>query len=269
MGVGLMSSDAQRPGADREESRGFVRVGPDGRARVDRRAISPDSLLVTRRLVAEIAASRGFASGTLLDIGCGTKPYAPLFRGQVTRHVGVDMPGCPHPGRAADAFASALDLPFAAGTFDSVLCTEVLEHVPEPWRAYGEISRVLRPGGRALVTTPFMYRVHEAPYDFYRYTVFAHRHLAERAGLEVEEIRPRGGFLTVAADTYVKGVRQMAAAIGRLAGVRGAGTGPVWRAVLAAVQNVWWPLLARERLNSAVYTTGYVVLLRKPDAPRG
>ncbi len=243
---------------------GFVVPTGDGRLKVDWRRISPDSLLVTNRLVTEITAMSSFARGRLLDIGCGTKPYAPLFAGRVTEHVGIDMPNCPHEQRETNTFASALDLPFVSQSFDSVLCTEVLEHVPEPWRAYEEIARVLRPGGRALVTTPFLYRVHEAPYDFYRYTEFAHRHLAARAGLEVEEIRTRGGYLTAVADMLVKGVRQTMALVCGLVGVRGAGTGWLGRRYLVAIQMPYCWLLRRENLNSRVYTTGYLVLLRKP-----
>ena len=259
-----MEAKSHKTPDDSARPTGFVTSTPDGRLKVDWRRISPDSLLVTNRLVAEIAAMGSFAQGRLLDIGCGTKPYAPLFAGRVTEHVGIDMPNCPHEQRQTNAFASALDLPFVSQSFDAVLCTEVLEHVPEPWRAYEEIARVLRPGGRALITTPFLYRVHESPYDFYRYTEFAHRHLAARAGLEVEELRTRGGYLTAAADMLVKGVRQTMALAGRLVGLRGGGTGWLGRRFLVGLQTPLWWMLRRENLNCCVYTTGYLVLLRKP-----
>lgn len=205
----------------------------------------------------------------MLDIGCGTRPYAPLFARHVDSSVGVDWPGSPHV-HVMDAYASGLELPFAAESFDFVLCSEVLEHLPDPALAMREIARVLRPGGRAVVSTPFMYRVHEPPYDFFRYTPFAHRQLAESAGLSVVEIRTRGGYITMFLDVVLKGKALVVGALNA-----------VWRKVVprgrhlaktAVVQHLfYWPqrvmaaVLARENVKADVYTVGYVVVLEKRD----
>jgi SAM-dependent methyltransferase len=99
--------------------------------------------------------------------------------------------------------ADGAQLPFPAATFDSVLCTQVLEHVPEPITVLREIARVLRPGGVALVTVPLNSGVHMAPNDFLRFTEFALRHLAAGAGLEVTLLEERGGRIASAAQALL------------------------------------------------------------------
>ena len=105
---------------------------------------------------------------TVLDVGCGTRWLeAALPRG--VRYVGVDHP---NPGERygtrPDAYADAARLPVADGSVTAVAMFEVLEHVREPTAAVREAARVLAPGGRLVVTMPFLYPVHDAPYDFQR-----------------------------------------------------------------------------------------------------
>jgi len=137
------------------------------------------------------------AHGALLDIGCGYKPYKNLFKPHVTQHIGVDVPSTMHGIEAIDIAGTALNLPVADGTFDTVLATEVLEHVPDPSRMLCEISRVLRPGGNLILSVPFHEPLHEIPYDFYRYTDISLRYLLEQQGFQVEGIQRRGGIVLV------------------------------------------------------------------------
>lgn len=103
-----------------------------------------------------------------------------------------------------DAVAMADQLPFAAESFDTVLCTEVLEHVPDPKLVLDELVRVVRPGGRVILTVPFLYQIHEEPYDYWRFTVFGLRNLLRSRGLEVKYIGLRGGPMEVIADSMSK-----------------------------------------------------------------
>jgi SAM-dependent methyltransferase len=135
-------------------------------------------------------------AGSVLDLGAGSKPYAPLYDSYFSNSTAVDVPHSPHDGEV-DMLASADSLPFESESFDCVICTEVLEHCREPRAVMAEIARVLKQGGRAFLTTPFLVPLHEMPHDYYRFTPSALADLAERAGLSVTSIRPRGGYAAV------------------------------------------------------------------------
>lgn len=89
---------------------------------------------------------------------------------------------------------TATELPFDSGSFDTVLMLQTLEHVEEPLVALSEAYRVLRPNGLLVVTTPFMWGIHEQPRDFYRYTPYALEYLAGKAGFEQIDVQPTGGY---------------------------------------------------------------------------
>lgn len=127
--------------------------------------------------------------GDLLDVGCGKAPYNGYFPHVRSRR------GCDYsPARGTvDFVSSAVRLPVRDACFDSILCTEVLEHVPDPMAAWQEFHRVLRPGGAVLLTTPMYWPSHEQPFDFYRYPEHGLRYLAETAGFDVVRLVPRGG----------------------------------------------------------------------------
>jgi SAM-dependent methyltransferase len=93
-----------------------------------------------------------------------------------------------------DIVSDITSVPQPDASFDVVLCTEVLEHVPEPLAVLRGIARVLKPGGRLYLAAPQSWHQHQKPYDFFRYTSFGLRHLLARSGLEVVELSPMGGY---------------------------------------------------------------------------
>jgi SAM-dependent methyltransferase len=124
--------------------------------------------------------------GNLLDFGCGKKPYRDLF--SADEYVGVDIrdnEGHSHEGEEIDAYYDGETLPFPDGRFDSLFSSEVLEHVPNVSRILDEWHRVLKKGGRVLVTTPFVWDEHEVPHDYFRYTLFGMRRLLADHGFEI------------------------------------------------------------------------------------
>jgi SAM-dependent methyltransferase len=101
----------------------------------------------------------------VLDVGCGDRPYESLLAG-AAEIVGFDVPGNAH----ADLHGSIDALPVEDASFDVVLCLQVLEHVPDPAAAVRELRRVVRPGGRVLLSTHGIYPFHPNPDDLWRWT---------------------------------------------------------------------------------------------------
>jgi SAM-dependent methyltransferase len=113
-----------------------------------------------RRAHADLGAYR------LLDVGCGEKPYRPLFAAYASEYVGVDAVASPH----AELVGPIEALPVADGSYDVVLCAQVLEHVDDPARGVQELHRVTAPGGRVLLSTHGAMVYHPNPVDYWRWT---------------------------------------------------------------------------------------------------
>jgi SAM-dependent methyltransferase len=140
-----------------------------------------------------------YARGCLLDVGCGAKPYRQVF-GNVSRYIGIDRPAAQgaRTNSAPDVLAGADAIPFANETFDTVLATQVLEHLPDPGAFLRDACRVLKTGGSLILTFPHVSPLHEEPRDYYRYTEHGSRHLCEVSGFQMRELIPMGGgWLTV------------------------------------------------------------------------
>jgi SAM-dependent methyltransferase len=136
---------------------------------------------------------------TVLDLGAGDAPYRELFAH--TNYVTSDWEKSPHMGGAnADIVAPITDLPVEDASVDLVLCTQVLEHVSDPEAALVECLRVLKSRGRIAITVPFVWQLHELPFDYFRYTHTALDHLLERAGFTDIEIHRRNDSFTTLAQ---------------------------------------------------------------------
>ena len=135
--------------------------------------------------------------GKLLDFGCGRKPYEDLFN--VKEYIGVDMAntGHDHKNSKIDIYYDGKHLPFNDASFDSLFCSEVLEHIFNPDEILCELHRVLRPGAKALITVPFSWNEHEMPYDYARYTSPGITHLLEKNGFKIIELKKSGNFARV------------------------------------------------------------------------
>lgn len=136
------------------------------------------SAKLTRVTLDRFIAAHASDSPTL-DIGAQNGPYAALF----PRRVGLDI----QPGIGVRIIGDAQALGIRDEAFAVVLCTEVLEHLPEPQRAIDEMFRVLEPGGELLLTTRFLFPLHDTPHDYFRFTKYGLRHLLRR--FEIVELQ--------------------------------------------------------------------------------
>lgn len=123
--------------------------------------------------------------GRVLDVGCGSKPYANLFS-NATSYEGLDIDQPRNRERAvADYFYDGSSFPFPDASFDNVVCSQVLEHVFEPDRFCAELARILVYGGKLMLTVPFVWDEHEQPWDSRRYTSYGIRDLMEKSGFKI------------------------------------------------------------------------------------
>lgn len=153
------------------------------------------------RALSDVA--REHLRGRLLDAGAGRMAYREMLQGCCDQYESLDASGeC----EGIDHVADLQDTGLPAETYDSIFCTQVLQHLPEPGKAVGEIARLLKPGGRAVISVPHMVWLHNEPHDYMRFTHHGMRFLLEKAGLCVVEERKVGGlicFLAYAPSTFM------------------------------------------------------------------
>lgn len=124
------------------------------------------------------------SEGRTLEVGAYGRPsYGRFF----PNRIGVDI----REGPGVDQVASVYELPFDDGRFDNVLCMSVLEHLEEPQRAIAEMRRVLKSGGRIIVSVPFLFPIHDAPGDYWRFTKYGLQYLF-REGWDIVELKAEG-----------------------------------------------------------------------------
>lgn len=232
-----------------------------------RLAASHDAAMlgVGSRLVAgRVAACYGeylprHARGRLADLGCGNVPLYGAYGALVSSVTCVDWAQSHHARRHVDVEADlGATLPFADASFDTIVLSDVLEHVAEPEHLWREMARLLAPGGHAFVNVPFLYGIHEAPHDYYRYTEFALRRFAERAGLAVRVLVAVGGSAHVFADLLAKHLAHVPA-LGR----------PLAIGVQAMVAVLDATAIGRRAAarSAARFPLGYFMVVERPGAP--
>jgi SAM-dependent methyltransferase len=135
--------------------------------------------------------------GTLLDVGSGQSPYREMLTAppsKVESYLGMDFADNHYAAYAHDLTWDGKTIPLSEAAVNCTIATEVLEHCPDPGQVLREIGRVLKPGGLVFLTVPFLWPLHDVPYDEYRYTPFSlERHLRE-AGFEQIRILAHGGW---------------------------------------------------------------------------
>ena len=166
--------------------------------------------LANHKILRALERARDHARGDLLDIGCGSKPFAPVFEGRVRRYWGTDLTASRYLGGARlDAFASAEAQPFRDASFDTVLGLSMITYLPEPLRFLREAHRVLRPGGMLLLECTQMVPLHDEPHDYFRYTRYGAAYLLAQAGFEPVAFLPIGGLWSRVGLTMIAGLNRV------------------------------------------------------------
>jgi SAM-dependent methyltransferase len=143
-----------------------------------------------------LSSIRHYAQGRMIDIGCGLLPYQMLFKEGVTSYIGVDWPASVEKARP-DIIADALCLPILNDKADTVLATELMEHLPDMDQFVAEVARILRRGGAFILSVPFIEPLHEEPRDYYRLSHYGLRVILERHGFSFIKYFPKGGLAGV------------------------------------------------------------------------
>ena len=144
--------------------------------------------LAARELLRDMRSTLATLGGRIVDVGCGDQPYRKWFR-RVDSYTGLDVYAGPHVDVVIDGVSA---WPLESASADVVVCTQVLEHVPDLQRTYSEITRILRPGGTLVLSVPFLYNEHGAPADYRRFSVHGvEMLLAEEFDVQATKVQGR------------------------------------------------------------------------------
>ncbi len=137
-----------------------------------------------------------YLKGKCADIGSGNSPYKKYIINNVDEYISIDK-GNIHKHMFSSSKEKFIDadikkLPFDENTFDSVILTQVLEHIDEPFKALDEIKRVIKKDGILVLSVPFIYQAHATPYDFFRFSEFGLKKLCKDYNFEILEFHRQG-----------------------------------------------------------------------------
>lgn len=198
-------------------------------------------------------------NGVLYDLGCGESPYRDFFLQYACQYIGVDWSQSYHATMAEVSADLNKPLPIDTEVADTVISLSVLEHLCEPQLMLHEAFRILKPGGSILLQVPWQWWVHEAPYDFFRYTPYGLRYMFAKAGFVEIVVEPQAGFFT----TMVLKLNYFSCRLVR-------GPSPLRWLIEIGLMPFWYigqklaPLLDKLDKNWAAEASGYYVVARKP-----
>lgn len=162
--------------------------------------------VIYKHLFADLKnAVHKYATGDVLDIGCGNKPYMAFFEGKIRSYSGCDI--VQSDKNLVDIICPATNIPLENNTKDTVFTTQVIEHVAEHRMLLSEAYRILKPGGHLIVSGPMAWEHHESPYDFFRFTQFGFEHILKEAGFSDIQIIPNGGKWAMVGQLFHNSLR--------------------------------------------------------------
>ncbi len=176
-------------------------------------SMDPNEVHISSRLLANQVVKfyrsqvPNVVKGDLLDLGCGKVPLYGIYKDFTNSITCVDWPNSFHANTYVDEFVDLNSrLPFSDDSFDTIILSDVLEHLSNPFSLWSEMGRLMRQGGQLILNVPFYYWLHEEPYDFYRYTRYALKSMAENAGFRVLHMESLGGVPEILSDIISKNI---------------------------------------------------------------
>lgn len=148
-----------------------------------------------------------YVKGKLLDLGCGEVPLFKAYKNFITDSVCIDWENTIHKNPYLDLEHNINEpLPFQDEEFDTIVLSDVLEHIYRPEQLWLEMNRVLKKNGKVLLNVPFYYWLHEIPHDYYRYTEYALKKFAESSNFKIVLLKSSGGAIEIIADILSKNI---------------------------------------------------------------
>jgi len=151
-----------------------------------------------------------YAKGKLVDIGCGFKPYKSIFDPYVNSYFGIDYKETADANYGsntkADLYVDCTETGMPSESFDTLLSTQVMEHIYDTKKYIFECHRLLKKGGKGIFTIPQTWQCHGEPYDFYRFTKFSIENLFKEYGFKIIELKPLNGAYSTVIQTKIVSV---------------------------------------------------------------
>ncbi|MFY9074517.1 methyltransferase type 11 [Malaciobacter mytili] len=148
------------------------------------------------QLKKSIKKSIPYIKGKCADIGSGHSPYKKYILNNIEEYISIDK-GNIHTHMFSSSKEKFIDadikeLPFENNSFDTVILTQVLEHIDNPFKALEEIKRVLKKDGILILSVPFIYQAHATPYDFYRFSEYGLKEICKNYDFKILEFHYQG-----------------------------------------------------------------------------
>ncbi len=150
---------------------------------------------------------RKYSKGRLADIGCGDVPFYHFYKDQITENICIDWGNSSLSTSFLD-YEADLNKPIdfiKSNSMDTVLCTDVLEHINKPTVLFPEMCRILKPGGTLILAVPFLYWIHDNEHDYHRYTHFMLREFCRENNMKILHLEAFGGLPEILYDLVYKG----------------------------------------------------------------
>ena len=144
-----------------------------------------------------IVSAKNYAKGELIDLGCGIKPYEAIFSKYISNYFGVDHHQTANKNYAdstkADLYVDCTNTGLKSESYDTLLSTQVMEHIYDTDKYLDECYRLLKKNGYGIFTVPFFWQLHSEPYDYFRFTYYGLERLFSAKKFQIVKIEPLEG----------------------------------------------------------------------------